>query len=275
MRHNAALTALLSCLTTNALRLHGPILCSATAPAISFASNQWPALEKHLNTLPVFTCVNNEAEPLGYERDGKPLAIYFADVERAQQELSTMGAKFPQLGLRLIGVGLGAVFRQHMEGSALLVPSQAALAGTGDEEWTSETLPLYTCLSLSSQVAEYTALDLPVGAPTTPLFLDPGDAQASLEAAREAAKARGMPEQQLAQLQLMCTSLPQAVEIVLSGREADTCGDRFQFVAPRRSLAFLRDQQQGRQGASPPSPPPLSRREAAVAEDNSLIFPST
>ena len=156
------------------LTLLSPRSCVAAA-AINFGSTRWAALQKHLDTLPVFTCVNAEGEPLGYERDGEPLAIYFADAERAQQELATMSEKFPSLDLRLLGAGLGAVFRQHTEGSALLVPGAAALAGAGDD-FDSDKLPLYTCLSMSSPAPEGSRLE-PAGALTTPLFLDPQDAQ--------------------------------------------------------------------------------------------------
>lgn len=225
---------------------HPPVRCSS-APDISFTTGTWQTLQKHLDTLPVFTCVNEDGEPLGYERDGEQLAIYFSDVDRAKLELETMGEKFPTLGLRLIGVGLGDVFRQHTEGRALLVPSQEALAGAGDD-WDSETLPLYTCLSMSSKAPEGSGL--PAGVSSTPLFLCPKDAQASLQAALEAAKASGASEAALQQLQLVCTSMPTAVELVLSGKEKETCGDRFQFVAPRSSLFFLREQQQKRSFAS-------------------------
>ena len=96
--------------------------CSAAdTPAISFANTRWAPLQKHLDTLPVFTCVNADGNPLGYERDGEPIALYFAEAERAQQELQQMGERFPELGLRIIGVGLGDIFRQHTEGRALLV----------------------------------------------------------------------------------------------------------------------------------------------------------
>jgi len=257
---------LVCCAQTWAIRSGAPVRvrCSAAPSAVAFSSPAWERLQKHLDTLPVFTCVNERGEPLGYERDGQQLAIYFADVERAQQELATKSEQFPALRLRLLGAGLGAVFREHTAGSALLVPSQAALAGAGDE-WDSETLPLYTCLSLSSQAPEGTGLDLEPGTPTTPLFMSPEDAQASLEAALGAARQNGLPDAQLAQMQLACTSLPLAVELVLSGREVETCGNAFQFVAPRSSLVYLREQQQQRR-----------RRTATLANDEaeSLIFPS-
>ena len=264
MRHCALV--LVHLLVAQAHRLGSPVCCGgASSPAISFASAEWGTLKKHLNTLPCFTCVNAKGEPLGYDRDGTALALYFADVERAQQELVTMGAKYPSLNLQLMGVGLGDVFQQHTEGTAMLVPGAAALARAGDE-WDSATLPLYTCLGLSSKAPEGASLRVPVGDPTTPLFMCPNDAQASLSAALDAAQTQGASDEQLAQLQLLCTSLPAAVEIVLTGREAETCGDSFQFVAPRTSLFFLRDQSQLHARER--------RRTSSAAEDTGgLLFP--
>lgn len=254
-------------LVAQAHRLGSPVCCGASSPAISFTSPEWGTLKKHLNTLPCFTCVNAKGEPLGYERDGTQLALYFADVERAQQELVTTSAKYPALNLQLMGVGLGDVFQQHTEGTAMLVPGAAALAGAGDE-WDGETLPLYTCLALSSKAAEGAGLSVPVGDPTTPLFMCPNDAQMSLNAALETSRAQGASDEQLAQLQMLCTSLPAAVDIVLTGREAETCGDTFQFVAPRNSLFFLRDQSQLQAKAR-------RRRSSSVAEDtDGLLFPT-
>ena len=250
------------------------VRCSAAdKPVISFANTRWAPLQKHLDTLPVFTCVNADGNPLGYERDGEPIALYFAEAERAQQELQQMGERFPELGLRIIGVGLGDIFRQHTEGRALLVPGAAAIAGAG-EGWDSETMPLYTCLAMSSAAPDGTGLDLPAGAKTTPLFMCPRDAQASLDAALENAKAGGASAEQLASLQLVCTSLPTAVDIVLSGREAEACGDTFQFVAPRASLAFLQetratDSERGRRELEA-----LKRRPTPAKGTGDLLFPS-
>ena len=248
------------------------VLLLSPADAIAFTSPAWTSLKKHLNTLPVFTCVNAEGEPLGYEKDGQPLAIYFADSERAQQELKTMGGQFPELGLRLIGVGLGDVFQQSTEGTAMLVPSQAALAGAGDE-WDSETLPLYTCLAMTSLAPAASGLDYPEGSPTTPLFMCPADAQASLESALAASKANGASEEQLAQLQLVVTGLPTAVDLVVSGKEQETCGDKFQFVAPRTSLYFLREEQQKAQGANRRYRAAEAMQEEEEGGKN-LLFPS-
>ena len=228
------------------------LLLVARVYGLAFDAPAWASLQRHLDTLPVFTCVNAEGEPLGYVRDKQQIAIFFADVTRAKQELTQMSTQYPDLNLRLLGVGLGDAFRKHTEGSALLVPAADALANAGDA-WSSEMLPLYTCLALASQAPAEAKLELAAGATTTPLFLCPNDAQASLDAALDASRKGGASEEQLSQLQLVVTSLPAAVELVLTGKEAETCnrpeGHRFQFVAPRTSLTYLYEQQQAAVGA--------------------------
>ena len=231
----------------------------------------WPRLQAELDQLPCFTCVNSEGAPLGYELDGKPLAIFFADVERAQQELEMAQGKYPELGLRLMGVGLGDVHARRAVGTAMLVPAAEALAGAGDD-WNSETLPLYTCLRMSS--------GHPDGSNRTPLFMNPKDAQASLDRALEmASQGQALGEAQKAQLSLVCTSLDAAVDMVLSGREKDACeAGRFSFVAPRDSLLFLQEQQGGGKSAISQQ---RSKAASAIREKpptpqnpSSMIFPS-
>ena len=242
-----------------------------TTTAPSFLSHPgWPKLQAELDQLPAFTCVNAEGAPLGYERDGQPLAIFFADIARAQQELEMAEEKYPELGLRIMGVGLGDVHARRAMGTALLVPAAEALAGAGDE-WNSETLPLYTCLRMSS--------GHPDGSTRTPLFMDPKDAQASLDKALgTASQGQALSEAQKAQLSLVCTSLDQAVDMVLSGREKDACeAGRFSFVAPRSSLLFLQQQRGGGKSVIE-----KQRTEAASAirdkqplqDPSSMIFPS-
>ena len=199
----------------------------------------------------MFTCVDRDGNPLGYERDGTPVAMFFVDAARAEQELTMARTGWPESDFRVIGVGLGDVYRQALpadtrpqadtpraacaptrrpplpagrrtrEGSALLVAGAAALERAGDE-WDEEQLPLYTCLSLSQPQ--------PDGAMATPFFLCPVMADASLEAAVSKSAAALSPDE-LAQLQLACTTLDTAVQMVLAGREREVCGDRFLFVA--------------------------------------------
>ena len=74
--------------------------------------------------------------PARHHEDGQPLRNLFCRLpERAQRGLKTMGGQFPELGLRLIGVGLGDVFQQSTEGtprcSCLRRPPSPARATNG------------------------------------------------------------------------------------------------------------------------------------------------
>ena len=231
------------------------------AAPVDLSSAAWAALKKELDSIPVFTCVNEASEPLGYERDGELLAIFFAGVDRAQQELETTSANYPELGLRLLGVGLGDAFERTQRGNALIVPASNAILAAGDDWGSDGQLPLYTCLSMSKPRSD--------GSPATPLFMCPDDAQASLTQAQEAAKARsgatGLSPAQIEQLQLVCTSLPQAIDMVLTGREKEVCGDRFQFVASSQSIDYLRSLTQASKAAA--------ARAAATADGMRTIFP--
>ena len=172
--------------------------------------------------------------PLEYERDGQPLSIFFGGVERAEQELAMAKAKFPKLQLRLIACGLGDVYMRSKLSKGLIVPAADALAAAGDD-WDDAEMPLYTCLSLTTPG--------PAGTPVTPLFMCPKDARAYLdEAVRKNTRGdKRLSAEQLASLDnLLCTSLTNIVEICLSGREKEVCGDSFNLVPPSRSVAFLR-----------------------------------
>ena len=227
----------------------------------SFDSPAWPALQQHLDTIPAFTVVNENAEPLGYEQEGKSICIFFADVERAQQELEMSRQRFPNLELSLLAAGLGDVYKRTVRGDALLVPSAEALSAAGDD-WDSETLPLYTCLLMSQPAADGS------GEMRTPFFLDPRDAQRSLDAAIAAATSgqeAPLSEYQKAQLQLACTSLPAAVEMVLSGRELEVSGKQWQLVPSAAAVAYIQQQQAGG-GAQAPVAAAQAIRAEALAE---------
>ena len=246
------------------------VLLSA-AHGLTLSGPKWQALCKELDLLPAFTCVNADAEPLGYERDGKQFPIFFADAARAQQELETQMASFPELRLNVMGCGLGDVAKRCLEGNALLVPSAKALAAAGDDWESSETLPLYTCLAMSTT-------NTPDGSSRTPLFMCPDEAQRSLDASiAQSGGELALSEQQKAALSLLCTSLDQAIAMVLDGREADVCSaGKFSFVAPRQSLEFLRS---GKLEDDAPPLPPSARRAMAQqqigeSDASSMIFPS-
>ena len=92
-------------------------VCSAAVPDL--ASERWLPLKKRLDELPVFTCANEKGDPVNYERDGKPLTIFFADVVRAQQEVLEVRKRYPDQGLKLRTAGLGGVFQAVCNGESL------------------------------------------------------------------------------------------------------------------------------------------------------------
>jgi len=208
-------------------------VCSAVG-SCDLQSERWPPLRQVLDELPVFTCANEKGQPMVYERDGKPLSIFFADVIRAQQEVNMMSERYPDAGLKLLTAGLGGVFQKVRNGEALLVPSQAALESAG-EDWNSETLPLFTCLGMTDSTDSVEKL---------PFFMDPSDAQASID--RAVAEVRdNLTEAQRARLRLVCTPLSKAVEIIVSGQESDFCRNvsssvqAFKFMPPMSSMRFI------------------------------------
>ena len=73
------------------------------------------------------------------------------------------------------------------------------------------------------------------GGPATPVFLDARQAQEQMD---QACEASDLESEQLGHFQLICTSLDKMVDIVVEGREAEVCGDKFMFVPPARSVAF-------------------------------------
>ena len=128
-------------------------------------------------------------------------------------------------------------FKQSMGGDAVLYPSPTGLRAAGDD-WVPEEVPLFACLVMSKPSRDGT------GQMVTPFFLDPMDGKLNLEnAVANIQKAQGdakLTEEQQSYLQLVCTSLEKAVELVLTDKEMETCGDeRFEFVPPSRSIAYL------------------------------------
>jgi len=230
----------------NALPLMVDNVVNATVPEIDFDSPRWEKLQKHLDTLPVFRVVEGEnMNPMGYEQDGKQLDIFFVESLRAQQEVDVLSKKFPGQALQLQAVGLGAAFRAHMEGTALVVPSADALERSPDS-FSSETTPLYTCLSMRSKSVEGDGLDLQPGTLTVPLFMNPKDADASLQASKVEAIKAGLDAKAISKLQLTVCAMPVAVSLIIQGKEDETiAGNKFQFVASRNSLELLRSMMEG------------------------------
>ena len=182
-----------------------------------------PQIQSQLDALPVFAVANEEGKPLQYQVDGKPMAIFYADVDVAKDELEKAKEQHPDLNCDVIPVGLGAAYRMSCEGTASLVPSVTDLRACGMPEGLSamgQELPLFACMEMHQQTEE--------GATVLPLYMSHADCEAAVTQAREAA---GDPD-----LEVVGLSLPGVVEH-LTGIADDT--PTFAFVAPTSSTEHV------------------------------------
>lgn len=203
------------------------LLCATLALSASralFTSAGWPALRQKLDSLPVFTCANEEGQPLQYEVEGNPSAMFYASLEDAQRELASSREMFPTLAVDLIPVGLGNAFQLSCEGKAQLVPGTAELTAAGapaGAQVMGQQLPLFACMEMSQPG--------PGGAPQLPLFMSYADCAAAVSQAT----AVDNPEEKL---EIVGLSLDSVCER-LQGQQDGA----FAFVPPSRSLEFIRE----------------------------------
>ena len=119
--------------------------------AATIAAAGWKVLMPELEQVPVFVCANAAGQPLRYERDGRPLALFYADISQAKQELADRRRSYPELELRLLPIGLGSAFTRAGAGAAVIVPSPEELTNAADPEAGAPYeagLPLFACLAL-------------------------------------------------------------------------------------------------------------------------------
>eukprot|EP00316_Scyphosphaera_apsteinii_P013265 CAMPEP_0119330974 /NCGR_PEP_ID=MMETSP1333-20130426/79433_1 /TAXON_ID=418940 /ORGANISM="Scyphosphaera apsteinii, Strain RCC1455" /LENGTH=209 /DNA_ID=CAMNT_0007340461 /DNA_START=94 /DNA_END=723 /DNA_ORIENTATION=+ len=189
-------------------------------------SPSWPPLRRLLDALPVFTVANEEKKPLQYEVDGQPMAIFYADVLAAKNELEAARHQHPDLNCDLIPVGLGAAYTLSCVGKASLVPSITELTAAGMPAGmpaVGQELPLFACMEMSRETEE--------GGTVLPLFMSFEDCEAAVKQAREA-------DGDGSDLEIVGLSLPSVVEHLSS-----IADDRptFTFVAPTRSTDHIRE----------------------------------
>lgn len=204
-----------------------PLLSRTTVPLLSaspFDGPGWPPLQKMLDTMPVFSVANKEGKPLQYDVDGQAVAIFYADVEAAKEELTSAQKQFADLDCDLIPVGLGSVYQLMCDGKATIVPGAAELKRAGLPEGmpgVGQPLPLFACMEMSREGAD--------GKPVLPLFM-------SYDECSEAVKQACENDEEEETLEVVGLSLPSVVERLTSISE-DT--PAFTFIPPTSSLAFI------------------------------------
>ncbi|KAJ1454972.1 hypothetical protein M885DRAFT_520882 [Pelagophyceae sp. CCMP2097] len=190
------------------------------------SSSAAAAVLDELDEIPVFVCANGEGAPLGYDREGTTVSLFYVDVAQARRDVAEAAAMYPDLGLQMLPVGLGDAYARLREGSAIIVPGADDLAAAQDpdgEPWDADTVPLFGCLEMTKVRAED-------GTRFCPLFLSAADAQVALA---NATGSTGMS------LQVVCVALPRAVEL-LENSTRSASGVAFELVPPAASIAFLR-----------------------------------
>ena len=191
--------------------------------AAAFENPGWDALKRGLDQLPTFTVANGKGQPLEYEIEGTPSAIFYADLEEAKKELAAAQAQYPDLGCDLIPVGVGSAYSLSVEGKAQLVPSTAELQRAGMPPGGSamgQALPLFACMEMSQDSDN---------GPALPLFMSWADAK---EAVAQASDTDSPDEE----LEIVGLSLPSVVERLSSIEKP-----AFIFIPPSDSAAYIRE----------------------------------
>ena len=169
----------------------------------------------------MFTVANEEGKPLQYEVDGKPMAIFYADVAAAKKQFDAASANHPECDI--VPVGLGAAYALSCSGKASLVPGMTELTAAGMPEGLpalGQELPLFACMEMTKELED--------GATVIPLFMSFDDCEAAV---KEARKAFDRPE-----LQMTALSLPSVVEHLSSIADGTQA---FDFMPPAKSTDHI------------------------------------
>ncbi|KAH8068863.1 hypothetical protein JL721_6435 [Aureococcus anophagefferens] len=205
---------------------------------------------------------NQGGNPLEYERDGKPLALCYADCAEAQEALAQNRKAYPGLGLRLVAIGLGDAYERKAAGGAVVVPGSAALDAARNpsgEAWDDGTIPLFGCLQMTMPNA--------YGETVCPLFMCPDDAERAVGNAKPPTQQPGDDPAGF-DLTIVCISLDRALDLV-TRRSAGAVG--FQFVPPAASVAWLQNGRPGGEArAAATAAPRAPRRSSAMSSGERL-----
>ena len=217
-------------------------------------SAAWNAVLQGLNAAPVFALANQEGVPIQQrERDGQPLVLLFAAIDRAQDELEAARKASPDLELQLLPVGLGVAYAQLLEGKAVIVPGFAELSEAQDMQlaadempagmlegagidipvvqWDENVLPLFGCFEMVRR--------RPDGSRFTPVFMSHKDAQAAFD------KARAANPERTAKFAVEVVPLPELVELAAAGKAKVPP----RVIPPSESMLYLQQRSSGKRGA--------------------------
>ena len=198
---------------------------SSSSPPLT-DSAEWPSVQTVLDEVPVFTMANEEKKPLQYQVNGQPMAMFYADVNAAMDQLYSIKKQYPDIDNDLVPVGLGAAYKMSCEGKACLVPGVPELTEVGMPEGMSavgQELPLFACMEISKETDD--------GDAVTPLYMSYADCEAAVKEAEKVAETEDDDP-----LEVVGLSLPSVVEHFLSVKEGKP---KFAFVTPSRTNEHL------------------------------------
>lgn len=197
---------------------------SSTSNHPIFGSDGWAGVKKALDMVPAFAIADQKGQPLEYDANGTPLAMFYVDIDAAKAELAEARISAgPDVLLDLIPYGLGEAFELCVEGKAVLIPSVTALKAAGappDALPLGQAIPLFVCMEIMRETAD--------GDAVLPVFLEADAANSAVRQAMETDGSQGG-------LEVVGLSLHKAVELLCTVPSTPA----FQFVPAKRSMDHI------------------------------------
>jgi hypothetical protein len=184
----------------------------------------WDPIKKELDHVPVFSCANDQGQPLQYNMGGGPIAFFFCDINAAKEELEKAKTETKLDGLNLLPFPLGEVFEMGAKQMAAIIPSTKALEAAGAPQGLNpmgQQVPLFGCMEI--------AATQPDGTTMTPLFFTYEEAENAMNMALKEAGGGD------AKFEVTVMPLVKSVQTMATNSEKS-----FIFEAPEDSLNYLR-----------------------------------
>jgi hypothetical protein len=204
---------------------------SASSANDLFMSDGWKPIQDDLDRVPIFTCANQDGNPLAYTIEMKDetytVPFFYCDVDDAKVELEQATQGTGLEGIGLIPFPLGKAFQMWAQDEAVIVPSKRAILQAGAPPGSNpigQQVPLFACMEIMQSNEDGTGGVLP-------LFMDLDEANAAVASAVE------MDGGDVNDFEVVTLSLQKAVQLLATVPETPA----FQFMASSRSLQYIED----------------------------------
>jgi hypothetical protein len=219
-------------------RIHSSFICQNQIPPEVeelnlFDTEGWRIIQKDLDQVPVFTCANQDGDPLAYniriKENTFTVPFFYCDAEEAQRELDTILREEDQSVLvdtfNVIAFPLGKAFQMWSQDQAVILPSVKALQQAGAPPGCSpigQQVPLFACMDIMQSDDSGAFL---------PLFFDCDEAKDAI------ASAVAVDGGNVQDFEVVTLSLPKAVELLSTVPDTPS----FQFIPPQTSLQYIQE----------------------------------